>query len=203
VLTPVNPTIRRNLMLGVAAILALGLGACSKNGESNRDAARNSRGETARVSEGFSRVIGSQQIPVFDYSQERQTLIDVMTVRAEGAYGTAEVTALDGSLIWWCPTAGAPIPSTYQLTSPDQFVEPPDRGGQEDVPMPQGEPTGVYTGDSQATYVLCLDDDGNAFARYEEGNVRWTAGVIEGLPGDRRARVDEITFEFTTEEPGG
>jgi hypothetical protein len=200
-MTMKTTTPRRVATVAVLALALLGA-ACSTSGKSNKGAAQNNRDESARVSEAFSRVIDSQQIPVFDYSQERQTLIDVMTVRAEGAYGTAEVTALDGSLIWWCPTAGAPIPSTYQLTSPEQFVEPPDRGGQTDEPMPQGEPTGVYTGDSQATYVLCLDDAGKAFARYEEGNVRWTAGVIDGLPSDKRARVDEITFEFTTESPG-
>lgn len=196
-------TPRRLRLCAALTAGAIALGACSDmKGESNQGAARNNRDESARVAEGFSRVNDSQQVPVYDYSQLRQTLIEAQNVQAEGAYGTAEVTSLDGQLIWWCPTSGMPIPSTYELTSPEQFVEPPDRGGQEDVPMPQGEPTGVYTGDSEATYVLCLDDAGNAFLRYEEGQVRWSSGVVDGLPPERRARVDEITYEFTAEPPG-
>jgi hypothetical protein len=187
---------RRRLTIAVALAGALAFGACSddQGGDSSRSR------ESSAISTGFDRVTRSQQVPTFDWSQERQTLIDVLTVRAEGAHGTAEVTALDGSLIWWCPTAGAPIPSTYQLTNPDQVL---GRGGSngDGLAIPQGEPTGIYTGDSQATYVLCLDDEGTAFARYDEGNVRWTSGVVDGLPEDRRARVDEITYEFTTQTP--
>lgn len=188
---------RRYLTLFAVLFLAAATAAC-ESGESD-DSAQNGRDEQSQIATSFGRVIDAQQIPVFDWSQERQTLIDVLTIRAEGTHGTAEVTALDGSLIWWCPTLGAPIPSTYQLSNPEAFVEPPDRGRQNDVLVPQGEPTGVYPGDSQATYVLCLDDNGTPFARYEEANVRWTSGVVNGLPADKRVRVDEITFDFTTE----
>lgn len=184
----------------VGALLALCLlgAACTKT-NNTRKASQNGRDESEQVATGFSRVIDSQQIPVFDWSQERQTLIDILSVRAEGSHGTAVAMTIDGTLLWWCPTTGAPIPSTYQLSNPEAFVDPPDRGGQTDVLVPQGEPTGVYPGDSQATYVLCLDDNGKAFAQYEEANVRWSSGVVNGLPADKRARVDEITFDFTTE----
>lgn len=182
--------------LTVAALTLLG--ACSLKEDSPSD--KNRESEEASIATGFERVIRSQQIPTFDWSQERQTLIEVLTVRAEGSHGTAEVTALDGTLLWWCPTAGAPIPSTYQLSNPDQVVTPgPKERGTATVA--QGEPTGAYTGESDATWVLCLDDNGKAFAKYDEAQIRWTSGTVSGLPADKRAHVDEITFEFTTEAP--
>lgn len=191
-------TTRRAVAALSLAALAL-LGACTLDKDNGAD--KNRESEQSSIATGFERVTRSQQIPVFDWSQERQTLLDVLTVRAEGTHGTAEVTALDGTLLWWCPTAGAPIPSTYQLSNPDQVVTPGPRE-RGTATVAQGEPTGVYTGASEATWVLCLDDNGNAFAKYDEAQVRWTAGTVSGLPSDKRARVDEITFEFTTESPG-
>lgn len=188
----------------IAALVVAGaivfLTACETDNGASPDARER---ETSAIGRGFDRLTRSQQVPEFDYSQERQTLIDVMSARAEGAIGTAVATSIDGTILWWCPTQGAPIPSTYQLTSPDQVV---GRGGgnhYEGQVLALGEPTGVYTGDSAATWTLCTDDAGNAFAQYEEGNVRWIAGVVADLPAEQRARVDEITYEFTTAEADG
>lgn len=188
----------------VLVMLAFATMASSCEGQKTRSkkATDNGRAEAATMAEGFARVIKSQQIPVFDWSQERQILIDLYGVRAGGTHGTAIVTAIDGTLLWWCPTVGSPIPSTYQLSNPETFVDPPDRGGQTDVLVPQGEPTGVYPGDSAATWVLCVDDNGTPFAQYDEANVRWTSGVVNGLPADKRAHVDEITYTFTEGDPG-
>lgn len=195
--------IRRRVAAALTVlVLALASAACSDGGGGKSSASQNGRDEQRSIATSFGRVIDAQQIPVIDWSQERQTLIDTLMIRADGSHGTAEVTALDGSLLWWCPTAGAPIPSTYQLSNPEAFVDPPDRGGQTDVLIPQGEPTGVYPGSSEATYILCLDDAGKAFLRYDEANVRWTSGVVDGLDPALRAQVNEITFDFTVEGGG-
>lgn len=188
---------RTTATVAAVALLAV-LGACSKSGDGEDARERESRA----INAGFDRVTQSQQVPSFDYSQERQTLIDVLTARAEGTHGTAYARSLDGSLIWWCPTVGAPIPSTYQLTNPDQIVGG-DGGNTEEQVLPLGEPSGVYTGESAATWTMCLDDNGTPFAQYEEAIVGWTAGVVNDLPADKRAQVDEITFEFSTDEPEG
>ncbi len=175
--------------------------ACSPEDSGQRQSARER--EEQATGRAMNRMTQSQQVPEFDYSQERQTLIDVLTVRAEGTHGTAVAVALDGTMLWWCPTLGAPVPSTYQLTNPDQVT---GRGGAnhyEGQVIAQAEPTGVYSAASAATWVVCLDDNGTSFGMYEEANVRWTSGVVNGLDKDRRARVDEITFEFTQEGEGG
>lgn len=189
---------RKILTAITAALLVLALAACS---ETNSDKGNAREREQASLNTSFDRVTQSQQIPTFDYSQERQTLIDVLTMRAEGTHGTAYATTLDGTLIWWCPSVGAPVPSTYQLTNPDQIVGGDGERTEEQV-IPLGEPTGVYTGDSAATWTVCLDDNGTPFGKYEEANVGWTSGVVNSLPADKRARVDEITFEFSAPPAG-
>jgi len=193
---------RRNVFL--ALLLAAVVAGCTQDNSDTQQSARdNVKDEQARINEGVGAIHDAQQIPTFDYSQEYQTLLDVLSVRAEGTHGTAVVTALDGSLIWWCPTVGAPVPSTYQVTGSTQYVDVAGDGTEERLPFDQAEPTGAYVGESAATWVLCLDDNGTPFAMYDEAQVRWTSGVVEGLPVDKRARVDEITFEFTTAEDGG
>lgn len=175
-------------------VAALVLGACSGDSKDRQTARDREEEATGRA---MNRMTQSQQIPEFDFSQERQTLIDVLTVRAEGTHGTAVVTALDGTLMWWCPTVGAPIPSTYQLTNPDQVVGHGTSHHYEGNVTAQAEPTGVYSSESAATWVVCLDDNGASFGMYDEANVRWISGVVNGLPADKRAEVNEITFEFS------
>ena len=181
------------------AVTALALVAMTSACTGGKDSGQNARErEQEAIDNGFDRLVDSQQVPSFDYSQERQTLIDVMSVRAEGTHGTAVATAMSGELLWWCPTVGAPVPSTYQLTNPDQIIGGDGNDTEEQV-IPLGEPSGIYTGDSAATWTLCLDDAGTPFARYEEANVGWVSGVVDGLPAERRSHVDEITFEFTVD----
>lgn len=185
-------------LMAVAGVLVLLTSACFD--EDDDGDARNREQEA--IDTGFERLTQSQQVPSFDYSQERQTLIDVLTARAEGTHGTAYARSLSGDLVWWCPTVGAPIPSTYQLTNPDRVVGGDGANTEEQV-IPLGEPSGVYTGESAATWTMCLDDAGTPFAQYEELDVGWTAGVVNDLPADKRAQVDEITFDFSTEESQG
>lgn len=185
----------------IVAAVAVTLTACdpNKNG-AGREAARKG-GETVQreqeaVQTGFNRLSTAQQIPSFDWSQERQTLIDVETIRATGATSTTAGYLENTGLVWWCPSAGAPVPSTYQLSASDQYVDLKDDETRERFPTEQGEPTGVYVGDSAGTWVLCLDDNGQKFGKYWEGPVDSTIGVVNTYPADKRARVAQKTFKF-------
>lgn len=187
-------------LIGVLGVCLLLAGCPADDGKDTKNAREREEDATGR---SMNRMTQSQQIPEFDFSQERQTLIDILTMRAEGTHGTAMAFALDGTLLWWCPTTGAPVPSTYQLTNPAQITGRGGRNHYEGQVIDQAEPTGVYSGESAATWSVCLDDNGSMFGQYEEANVRWTGGVVNGLPADKRAKVDEITFEFTTEDDAG
>lgn len=189
----------RYLIGAVCVILAsFGLAGCFNNDAGDQAAKKG--GQTAlkeqeAVQTGFNRLALAQQLPTFDWSQERQTLIDVQTIRATGAVSTA-MGYLEGvGLIWWCPAKGAPVPSSYQLSGKGQWVDLPGDESRARYKIDQGEPTGVYVGGSSGTWVLCVDDEGKAFAQYWEGYINVTVGVVEGLDPAKRVTVDRYTFD--------
>jgi hypothetical protein len=108
----------------------------------------------------------------------RQTLIDIQDLQAQGADTTSFfMTAVGSKPIFQCPSIGQPIASTTQLTNPQKvttFVVPYQGGGSE--ALAQEDPTGVYTGDSTGTNVLCVDGGGHKFIAYWEGEVMTVSG---------------------------
>lgn len=186
------------------AMLLLFVSACN-NGTSSRDAARqgadNAQNQQSRINESVGRIQQSQQIPVFDWSQEYQTIIDAETARATGAPSTTEFTYLGVDLVRWCPSVGVPVPSTYQLSNSQQYVDLRDDGTRERYPVDQAEPTGAIIGDSSATWTICLDDHGEKFAVYWEGPVNSVIGTWEHDEADR-IQPSELTFEITDNPEG-
>lgn len=180
----------------VAIALVFGLAACTDTAQSSKGA-ETAKAEQNAVQTGFNRLNTSQQIPTFDWSQERQTVIDVETIRATGATSTTAFYLEGIGLIGWCPSAGAPVPSTFQLSASTQYVDLPGDGTRELLPIDQGEPTGVYVGPSSGTWTLCLDDNGKKFGKYWEGYVDSTIGIVTSYPANKRVVVSQATFEFT------
>ena len=179
----------------LAALVAFGAG-CTTS-QQQRNAGKNSAEEQRRVGDGFQRLSDSQPIPTFDYSQERQTLIDVETARATGASSTTAFYLEGIGLVGWCPSIGAPVPSTAMLSASKQWVDLPGDHTQDRMEVDQGEPVGVYVGQSSGTWTLCLDDNGKKFAKYFEGYVDSVIGIVSNYPDDKRIRVTGSTFNFT------
>lgn len=176
--------------------LMLLLGACTSP-KASHTAGDNAASEQTAVGTSFNRLSKSQQIPSFDYSQIRQTLIDVETVQATGAV-TTSAGYLEGiGLVWWCPSIGLPVPSTDQLSASGSYVDLPGDGTRTPALVDQGEPTGLYVGQSSGTYTLCLDDNGKKFVKYWEGYVDSTVGVVSSYPSDKRIVITDSTFNFT------
>jgi len=188
---------RNRIIAGLTLAGALLLGACDDNSDRNNTAREAINDQQTAINNGLSRQLDSQQVPTFDYSEERQTLIDVLTIRADGSIGTTSFYLEGVGLVGWCPSSGAPVPSTYQLTPPEQYIALEDDDTRQKFPTALAEPTGVFPGDSAATWVVCLDDAGNPFGVYHEGPVNSIIGVVSGLPEELRYRVDELTYEFT------
>lgn len=180
----------------VAALLLSGA-ACNLNSKTQKQSGKNAAAEQQAVSDGFSRLSNSQQIPTFDWSQERQTLIDVERARATGAVTTTSFYLEGVGLIGWCPSIGAPVPSTFQLSADQQWVDLPGDHTTTRVQVQQGEPTGVYVGPSSGTWTLCLDNNGKKFAKYWEGYVDSVVGVVSSYPADKRIVITSPTFDFT------
>ena len=194
----IKKSVKKSVMV---LVLAVALAACSSSSEAKKGGETASREQTA-VQTGFNRLSRSQPIPQFDWSQERQTIIDIETIRATGAVSTSAGYLEGVGLIWWCPSFGASVPSTYQLSGSTQWVDLPNDRTKERFEIDQGEPTGVYVGDSAGTWTLCLDDNGNKFAKYFEGYVDVTVGVVDSYPADKRIVIADATFEFTEQESG-
>lgn len=182
----------------LAAVLAAGLisAGCTEARKSQRQSGANAVAEQESVSTGFSRLSNAQPVPTFDWSQERQTLIDIETLRAQGAVTTSAGYLEGVGLVWWCTSKGAPVPSTYQLSAATQWVDIPGDDTRSLMQVDQGEPTGVYVGPSTGTWTLCVDDAGQTFAQYWEGYVASTTGVL-AYPADKRVKPSSNGFAFT------
>lgn len=151
------------------------------------------------ITQGTELRESSQPIPIFPFSQEYQTLLDILTVRATGTHGTYYLRNLQGDVIEWCPTQGGPIPSTYQSTPSQQYVDIERDSLDQKFPVDLPEPTGVIPGDSSATWVLCLDDEGRGFPLYFEPAGQWVGATVN-YPASKRVTVDELTYRFATNE---
>lgn len=111
-----------------------------------------------------------QPVPQYDWSQYRQTVIDVQNAQANAVLTTSFMFNMGtADPIDSCPSIGFPVPTTAQLTSPDHYVS---SGGV----VSQAEPNGAYTGDSSGTYIVCVASDGTKYIDYWEGSVKTTGG---------------------------
>ena len=155
---------RRTAVLGLILVALLTTaGACDA---SNTETLNEDR---AAAAEQLRRYQRSQPVPSYDWSQLRQNAIEIMDFQVEGGLSTAFFFNLGVTdPISWCPSIGDPIPTTAQLTNPEQHIKVRDA---DDGVIPQIEQSGVYTGESTGTNVMCLDAEGEAYKVLWEGFV--------------------------------
>lgn len=149
----------------VAVVGLLALAACSSGAQSK---------ESKIANEQLAGFLTAQPVPIFNWSQLRQNLIELETAQANTT-ATTSFFFNQGvqDPIASCPSIGFPIPSTYQLTNPSKAVGGPESGN---VTVAQIESTGVYTADTSGTYVICIDTNGKGYAFYWEGFVSTVTG---------------------------
>ncbi len=162
---------RRPAIIVALLAVTLTLAACTTGNEAVRE-------DQATAAANLDRLNDAQPVPEFTWSQLRQNLIDITKSQAD----TTQTTAFFFNMgvqnpVAVCPSIGFPIPTTAQLTNPNQAVRVGTAGDRH--VLPQVEQTGVYTGDSTGTYVICVDAEGNAYAQYWEGFVATVAGPAE------------------------
>lgn len=155
----------------ISIIAVFGFAACSVEA----DEATRSEADTAE--QQLSQFLQAQPVPEFNSSQLRQNLIDIQTAQANATATTSFFFNMGiTDPVHICPSIGFPIPGTFQLTSPEKPAGNRDGGY---YSLPQLEATGVYTGDTSATTVICIDDQGRGYATYWEGFVSTVAGPAE------------------------
>lgn len=148
-----------------------------------------------KILDGFSK---TQPIPRRGFSQVRQNLIEIEEAQMDATATTSFFFGRDGGTTpkTSCPSIGFPIPSTYQLSNPWKKYDGPGEGGA--VSIGQLEPNGVYTGDSSATYVMCVDPSGKAYAVYWEGDVFATTARSAKWDGSQIVMGGGSSKSFTT-----
>lgn len=160
-------THRRTLAAILAVpVLALSLSACEGDGSAVQ-------ADEEQANTQLARYQANQPVPLFDWSQYRQTLIDIESAQAHGVTTTTFFFNQGvPAPIKTCPSIGFPVPTTSQVTNPDQVIG----SSSGHFIVAQMEPTGVYTGDSSGTYVVCVADDGTDYVTYWEGFVQTEGG---------------------------
>ena len=118
----------------------------------------------------------NQPVPHYDWSQYRQTVIDVETAEVNGVATTTFMMNFGPDPIASCPSIGFPVASTAQLTNPEQITYANLPMGSEYGVVSQAEPNGVYTGASTGTYVVCVSPSGAKYINYWEGSVYTIGG---------------------------
>ncbi len=144
--------------LAILAIAALAVltAACEQNNAENKD--------KEVVEDQQAVYAGSQPIPFFNFSQVRDTLIQIYNQIVPESRSTYSVFFTnDGTPVWSCPSRGFPLAADTQLTNPLK-----NWGGQ-GAAIEQAEPSGVYTSkNTNATWVLCVRDNGDVVPVYSE-----------------------------------
>lgn len=153
-------------MIILLAGVALALGACTGNQSLNADQA-----QTNTQLQQYQKV---QPVPYYNWSEQRNTLIQIYNAKNEARNTWAVVESMTGVALWACPSVGFPIPADTQLTNPDQIATtvPPGSSTIYDGVVPQMEPDGLYSSTStDATYVLCIRPNGDTVPIYTEQKV--------------------------------
>lgn len=179
---------RKSIFVAVAAVTALvALSGC----DSTSSSVSNDKQMSNTILDRYQK---NQPIPQFDWSQYRQTMIDVETAQANGVATTTFFYNLGSNVpIKSCPSIGFPVASTAQLSNPQQVVYGGTGGSGDYGVVSQVEPNGVYTGPSSGTYVVCVTPSGAKAIDYWEGDVETEGGsahfdatkgqiVLDGAP---------------------
>jgi hypothetical protein len=176
------------------AVIAIGFLGCTKNESvETRDA--------KRVQQQQSQYEKGQPIPIFNWSLERDLVVQLYKVRNQKA-ATHSVWRSDRGLIEGdCPSYGYGIPYDTSLTNPlAPIVHGYDPWGagkwvEKSQVVEQAEPNGVFASkNTAATWVMCLGSAGNIEPVYVETKVTVYPGpVIVNYENNRVTRSGAAT----------
>lgn len=129
----------------------------------------NSQSKDRNTVEGQQEIYASRQpVPRFEYSQDRDTLIQIYRLRNEvrPTFTTFHSNGT-GDVVFSCPSRGYAIPADTQLTNGLQpWCYGQSCGG---AVIEQPEPNGLYSSkNTDGTWVLCVRDNGEVTPVYTE-----------------------------------
>lgn len=183
-----KPNTKRALVaLALVTTLGVTVAACD-------DGTQAQKSERQQAAAGIDNLLRAQPVPAFGFSQIRQNLIELQTALANGTTTTTAFLNMGSNdPVFMCSSIGAPIAATTELTNPLQTEKHTSDGGGNTV-LNQMDPTGVYTGDSSGTYVMCVGQNGQVNPVYWEGTVMTAFGP---------AHWDKAAHQLVIDGPSG
>jgi hypothetical protein len=170
------------IILSILMLLVIMVVGCAPYVESSQKVAKDA--EQKQVGNQQALYVANQPPPYFDWSQQRDILIQIYKAKnsalATYSYTTSPFT---GKITWESPTIGFPIPGGTELTNPKQIVLASDYYHQWEV-IDQAEPDGTYAPNSSlGTWILCVNPDGSISPAYIEDNVRTFTTPMKEVDG--------------------
>jgi hypothetical protein len=165
--------------VGVALATGVIVAGCSLGGGPSGAGSKANNSESQAQGQDSYNMVTNQPVPIFKTSQMRATASDVETIQANGEDTTTFFFNLGiQNPIFSCTSRGMPVPADAQLTNPDQTQwNTEGSSGVASAVTSQMDPTGVYTGATTGTNVLCLDNKGQEYIQYWEGFVDSVSGA--------------------------
>ena len=151
--------------IGLIIITVLaGWTGCTDRGQESKDR------ETVQRQQ--SQYAKAQPVPAYDWSLERHLLIQLYNLRNQEVATHSVWRAINGNVLYDCPSMGYGLPYDTSLTNP---LQPTKIGSLGDAPVTsigQAEPNGVFAStNTAATWVMCVGDGGLIEPIYVEAPV--------------------------------
>ncbi len=134
--------------------------------------------DTKRVANQQSQYEKGQPIPTFDWSLERNLVIELYKVRNQKAVTHSVWRSNHGMVEGDCPSYGYGVPYDTSLTNPLVATDIDNQGDEHQyqggslTSIEQAEPNGVFASkNTAATWVMCLGESGTIEPVYVETKV--------------------------------
>jgi hypothetical protein len=125
----------------ILLVSLLGLVSCNESSEQQQNRKQEELNKQAVQSVGMPAIV--------NFSEKRH-LKDILELRDQETPTTTYVRDMNGRLHKVCDSIGFGIPNSTQFTNPSQYYT-------NGAVLPQADPNGLYSGSSEATWVLCLN----------------------------------------------
>lgn len=169
---------RKNLILIPLGFLLLGTSTCNFDTQEDKDR-KVVQAQQAQYAIG-------QPVPVYDWSLERDLVIQLYNLRNERVVTHAVWRSDYGKVEFDCPSMGYGIPYDTSLTNPWQAEHGHNYST---TSIGQAEPNGVFAStNTSATWIMCVEDGGILRPVYVEAKV-----TVYPWPMDVNYDTDRVT----------
>lgn len=156
-----------NKAIIIAVIAVLALTGCTES---------STKKEQQVVAHQQEQYLIGQPVPVFDWSLERDLLIQLYTIRNQRVSTHSVWRSNYGMIEGDCPSIGYGLPYDTSLTNPLQPTDLNQEGRRQSqgalTSIGQAEPNGIYAStNTAATWIMCLGEGGAINPVYVESKV--------------------------------